>query len=327
MKVSKKIEYIKKWILNYCKSMNKPASSLVIGVSGGIDSSVVSTICAMTGKKTFAVSMPIKQIKQQYNLSLMHQKWLRNKYKNVHTPVIELDNVFKNFKKKLNKYDSTRGFANSRSRLRMTTLYQIAQSNNGLVVGTGNKVEDFGVGFYTKYGDGGVDIAPIADCTKNEVWEIGKELGILEDIVTAIPTDGLWDDGRTDENQMGLTYTQIEEAMKNKKSKFYKKYSKIRIMNLHKMSPIPVCKIKKNVKYSICSCGKSDKLPYCDNNHRKYNAENNCSYKSVKIYFLDDNPDKLLKIMCSNWDEDAKNKHNEFLKIWLKSIYPLMKYL
>ena len=130
----------------------------------------------------------------------------------------------------------------------MTTLYQIAQSNNGLVVGTGNKVEDFGVGFYTKYGDGGVDIAPIADCTKNEVWEIGKELGILEDIVTAIPTDGLWDDGRTDENQMGLTYTQIEEAMKNKKSKFYKKYSKIRIMNLHKMSPIPVCKIKKNVK-------------------------------------------------------------------------------
>ena len=248
MKVSKKIEYIKKWILNYCKSMNKPASSLVIGVSGGIDSSVVSTICAMTGKKTFAVSMPIKQIKQQYNLSLMHQKWLRNKYKNVHTPVIELDNVFKNFKKKLNKYDSTRGFANSRSRLRMTTLYQIAQSNNGLVVGTGNKVEDFGVGFYTKYGDGGVDIAPIADCTKNEVWEIGKELGILEDIVTAIPTDGLWDDGRTDENQMGLTYTQIEEAMKNKKSKFYKKYSKIRIMNLHKMSPIPVSKIKKNVK-------------------------------------------------------------------------------
>ena len=130
----------------------------------------------------------------------------------------------------------------------MTTLYQIAQSNNGLVVGTGNKVEDFGVGFYTKYGDGGVDIAPIADFTKNEVWEMGRELGILEDIIKAIPTDGLWDDGRTDEKQMGLNYKQIEDAMKNKKSKFYKKYNKIRNMNLHKMSPIPVCIIKKNVR-------------------------------------------------------------------------------
>ena len=248
MKVSRKIEYIKKWILNYCKSMDKSATSLVIGVSGGIDSSVVSAICAMTGKKTFAVSMPIKQIRQQHNLSLMHQKWLRTKFKNVHTPVIELDNIFKNFKKKLNKFNSVHGFANSRSRLRMTTLYQIAQSNNGLVVGTGNKVEDFGVGFYTKYGDGGVDISPIADCTKNEVWEIGKELGILEDIINATPTDGLWDDGRTDENQMGLSYEQIEEAMKNKKSKFYKKYNKIRNVNLHKMKPVPVCIIKKNVR-------------------------------------------------------------------------------
>ena len=228
--------------------MPKPASTLIVGVSGGIDSSVVSTICAMTGKKTFAVSMPIKQIKQQHDFSVMHQKWLKSKFRNVYTPVVNLDNVFKNFKKTLNKFNSMHGLANSRSRLRMATLYQIAQSNNGLVVGTGNKVEDFGVGFYTKYGDGGVDIAPIADCTKNEVWEMGKELGILEDIINAIPTDGLWDDGRTDENQMGLSYLEIEEAMKNKKSKFFKKYNKIRNQNLHKMTPIPVCKIKKNVK-------------------------------------------------------------------------------
>ena len=248
MKVSRKIEYIKKWILKYCKTMPKPASTLIVGVSGGIDSSVVSTICAMTGKKTFAVSMPIKQIKQQHDFSVMHQKWLKSKFRNVYTPVVNLDNVFKNFKKTLNKFNSMHGLANSRSRLRMATLYQIAQSNNGLVVGTGNKVEDFGVGFYTKYGDGGVDIAPIADCTKNEVWEMGKELGILEDIINAIPTDGLWDDGRTDENQMGLSYLEIEEAMKNKKSKFFKKYNKIRSINLHKMSPIPVCKIKKNVR-------------------------------------------------------------------------------
>ena len=245
MKVSRKIEYIKKWILKYCKTMPKPASTLIVGVSGGIDSSVVSTICAMTGKKTFAVSMPIKQIKQQHDFSVMHQKWLKSKFRNVYTPVVNLDNVFKNFKKTLNKFNSMHGLANSRSRLRMATLYQIAQSNNGLVVGTGNKVEDFGVGFYTKYGDGGVDIAPIADCTKNEVWEMGKELGILEDIINAIPTDGLWDDGRTDENQMGLSYLEIEEAMKNKKSKFFKKYNKIRNQNLHKMEPIPVCKIPK----------------------------------------------------------------------------------
>ena len=248
MKVSKKVEYIKQWILKYCRSMPKSASSLVVGVSGGIDSSVVSTICAMTGKKTFAVSMPIKQIKSQHNLSLLHQKWLKKRFKNVHVPVINLNNTFKNFEKTLNKFNNQHGLANSRSRLRMATLYQIAQSNNGIVVGTGNKVEDFGVGFYTKYGDGGVDISPIADCTKTEVWEIGEELNILDDIIKATPTDGLWDDGRTDENQMGLTYYQIQESIKNKKSKFFKKYNKIRSINLHKMSPIPVCKIKKNFR-------------------------------------------------------------------------------
>ena len=245
MKVSKKIKYIENWIKNYCNSMPKKANSLVIGVSGGIDSAVVSAICAMTGKKTIAVSMPILQLKKDHDLSLKHQNWLKNKYKNVLTPIINLNDVFKTFKNKLKTFNSEHGFANSRSRLRMATLYQIAQSNNGIVVGTGNKVEDFGVGFYTKYGDGGVDIAPLADCTKTEVWEIGRELGILEDIINAIPTDGLWNDGRTDEKQLGLSYNQIEEAMKNNQSKFYKKYKKIREINLHKMKQVPVCKIKK----------------------------------------------------------------------------------
>ena len=244
MKTSDRIEYIKDWIVKYCKSMPKDPDSLVIGVSGGIDSSVVSAICAMTGKKTFAVSIPIQQNEKQHNLSLKHQEWLKNNYKNIEIPVITLDNVFKDFQVTLSKFNSLHGFANLRSRLRMITLYQIAQSNNGLVVGTGNKVEDFGIGFFTKYGDGGVDIAPLADCTKTEVWKIGKELGILKEIINATPTDGLWNDGRTDENQIGLSYKELEEAMINSKSKYFKKYLKIRKTNLHKMKPIPVCKIK-----------------------------------------------------------------------------------
>ena len=133
--------------------------------------------------------------------------------------------------------------ANSRARLRMTTLYQVAAANNGMVVGTGNKVEDFGVGFYTKYGDGGVDISPIADCTKTQVWEMGKSLGIIKEILDAEPTDGLWDDGRTDIKQLGMSYEELEKAMKDEKSKDYKKYLEIRKRNLHKMKPIPVCKM------------------------------------------------------------------------------------
>ncbi len=135
--------------------------------------------------------------------------------------------------------------ANSRARIRMTTLYQVAAATGGIVVGTGNKIEDFGVGFYTKYGDGGVDISPIADCTKSEVWELGKELGILNEIIKAQPTDGLWDDGRTDTGQLGLSYQELEEAMTNENSKNRSKYLEIRKLNLHKMEPIPVCKIPK----------------------------------------------------------------------------------
>ena len=245
MEVSKKVVFIKDWILNYINSMPKQATSLVIGISGGIDSSVASTLCAMTGTKTIVLTMPIKQISSQHDLSLKHEKWLKNKFKNIESHTIELDEVFKSFQSKLSGFDSEHGLANSRARIRMTTLYQVAAANNGIVVGTGNKVEDFGVGFYTKYGDGGVDISPIADCTKTEVWELGKELGILEEIIQAQPTDGLWDDGRTDVGQLGLTYQELEEAMNNSNSTHRSKYLEQRKLNLHKMQPIPVCKIPK----------------------------------------------------------------------------------
>ena len=245
MKVSKKVVFIKDWILNYTNSMPKKANALVIGISGGIDSSVTSTLCAMTGIKTIVLTMPIKQIILQHDLSLKHEKWLKNKFKNVESHTIELDEVFKSFQLKLSDFGSEHGLANSRARIRMTTLYQVATANNGIVVGTGNKVEDFGVGFYTKYGDGGVDISPIADCTKTEVWELGKELSILEEIIQAQPTDGLWDDGRTDVGQLGLTYQELEDAIINLNSPHRSKYLEKRKLNLHKMQPIPVCKIPK----------------------------------------------------------------------------------
>ena len=245
MEVSKKIVFIKDWILNYVNSMPKKAESLVIGISGGIDSSVSSTLSAMTGLKTIAISMPIKQKSIQHDLSLKHQEWLKKNFKNVSGFTIELDDLFNIFEKTLSNFNNEHGMANSRARLRMSTLYQVAAANNGIVVGTGNKVEDFGVGFYTKYGDGGVDISPIADCNKTEVWELGKELNILKEIIEAPPTDGLWDDGRTDEGQLGLTYRELEEAMVNENSINRNKYIKIRNANLHKMNPIPVCKIPK----------------------------------------------------------------------------------
>ena len=243
MDVSKKVLFIKDWILNYVNSMPTNAKSLVIGISGGIDSSVSSTLSAMTGLKTIVLTMPIKQKENQHDLSLKHQKWLTKKFDNVEAYTIELDKLFESFSSTLSKFNNEHGFANSRARLRMATLYQVAAANQGIVVGTGNKVEDFGVGFYTKYGDGGVDISPIADCNKTEVWELGKELGILKEIIEAPPTDGLWDDGRTDEGQLGFKYQELEDAMKNPSSPHRQEYEKIRKQNLHKMEPIPVCKI------------------------------------------------------------------------------------
>ena len=245
MEVSKKIDFIKDWILNYVNSMPKKSECLVIGISGGIDSSVSSTLCAMTGIKTIVLTMPIKQKVDQHDLSLKHQKWLKDKFNNVEGYTVSLDELFNSFKSSLSEFDNDHGMANSRARLRMTALYQVASANNGIVVGTGNKIEDFGVGFFTKYGDGGVDISPIGDCNKSDVWELGKELNILKDIIEAAPTDGLWDDGRTDEGQLGMSYKELEEAMNNENSNNRDKYLKIRKVNLHKMEAIPVCKIPK----------------------------------------------------------------------------------
>jgi len=243
MNPSEKVKYISNWIKNYVDQMPSKAQSLVIGISGGIDSSVSSTLSAITGLKTIVLTMPIKQIENQHDLSLKHQEWLVKNFRNVEAHTINLDKLFESFSTTLNKFDNEHGFANSRARLRMTTLYQVAAANKGIVVGTGNKVEDFGVGFYTKYGDGGVDISPIADCNKTEVWELGKELGILKEIISAAPTDGLWDDGRTDEGQLGFNYQELEDAMMNQNSPHREKYENIRKQNLHKMDPIPVCKI------------------------------------------------------------------------------------
>ena len=243
MKPFEKAQFISNWIKDYVEKMPSKAQSLIIGISGGIDSSVSSTLSAMTGIKTIVLSMPIKQKSSQHDLSLKHQEWLVKNFDNVEAHTLNLDKLFETFESTLSNFDSELGMANSRARIRMTTLYQVAAANKGIVVGTGNKVEDFGVGFYTKYGDGGVDISPIADCNKSEVWEIGKSINILQEIIDAAPTDGLWDDGRTDEGQLGLKYEELEEAMNNVNSINREKYEKIRNMNLHKMEPIPVCKI------------------------------------------------------------------------------------
>jgi len=242
MNVEKRANIIKDWIENYCKNESFQPKTLVVGISGGIDSSVVSTLCALTGRKTIVLTMPIKQIKSQHDLSIEHGKWLTSKFKNVEHKIIELENIFNSFEKTLNEFNSEHGFANSRARLRMTTLYQVAAANSGIVVGTGNKVEDFGVGFYTKYGDGGVDISPIADCNKTQVWELGKHLGISNKIIEAEPTDGLWNDGRNDKDQLGMSYSELEKAMEDKNDPNYKKYLEIRKKNLHKIKPIPICK-------------------------------------------------------------------------------------
>jgi NAD+ synthase len=245
MNSTKKIDFISQWIKKYVNNMQNPARTLVVGVSGGIDSALTSTLSSLTGIKTIAVSMPILTNKNSTNLGSVHGKWLLNNFTNAHFLDIDLTESYKIFYSKLCDMEQTSelGFANSKARLRMMTLYQVASTQNGLVVGTGNKVEDFGVGFYTKYGDGGVDISPIADLMKSEVRELSQVLKIDAQIINAEPTDGLWDDDRTDEKQLGLSYDELEEAMTNSNSINREKYKKIRGANVHKMSPIPVCKL------------------------------------------------------------------------------------
>ena len=233
---------IVKWIKNYVD--DNGIQSLVVGVSGGIDSAVVSTLCAETELPTFPLGMPIHQDSDQESLSDSHLASLERRYKNVKTLKFNLTEVFEKFKKSLGEYaHDDLALANSRSRLRMTTLYQIAGKYNGIVVGTGNKVEDYGVGFYTKYGDGGVDIAPIADLYKTEVWELGKYLGVSKKIIEASPTDGLWDDKRTDEDQLGVSYAVLEEAMESGTGLGVDTLYRFNKANQHKMQPIPTFKL------------------------------------------------------------------------------------
>ena len=243
-------DQITEWIKGYATTSGM--QSLVVGISGGIDSAVVSALCARTGLNTVAVTMPIRQRPDLHDLSMRQGAWLAERFDNVRHDIIDLTSTFDEFEQRLATYPNLLGLANSRSRLRMVTLYQIAQTVGGLVVGTGNKVEDFGVGFYTKYGDGGVDISPIADCYKTEVWQMGRELGVLDDIINAAPTDGLWDDGRTDEDQLGLTYADLEIAMRMDLGEIesavpelvanLEKYRTLQARSLHKMNPIPVFK-------------------------------------------------------------------------------------
>ena len=229
---------IVKWIKDYADTNNIQA--LVVGVSGGIDSAVVSTLCAETKLPTFPLGMPIHQDHDQESLSDNHLAWLSKKYSNVKTLKFDLTRTFETFKKTLNEYSHDElALANTRSRLRMVTLYQIAGKYNGMVVGTGNKVEDYGVGFYTKYGDGGVDIAPIADLYKTEVRELGGHLGVADGIIDATPTDGLWDDKRTDEDQLGVSYALLEEAMETGTGPGVDTLYRFNKANQHKMQPIP----------------------------------------------------------------------------------------
>ena len=241
---------ISSWLKDYLFSNN--LDSFVIGISGGIDSAVTSTLCAMTGCRTIVITMPIHQNPNETDRGVEHCSWLTDNYKNIETLHINLTDVYEQLRKNIpSKFNNLLALANTRARIRMSTLYLIAGNSKGIVVGTGNKIEDFGVGFFTKYGDGGVDISPLADLMKTEVYDLGKRINIIESIINAKPTDGLWDDGRTDEDQLGVSYDELEWAMNyngedidKDQRKILNIYNKHRKINLHKMKDIPVFKKK-----------------------------------------------------------------------------------
>ena len=242
-------ENIVRWLKDYYYD-NNSVKAFVIGVSGGIDSAVVSSLCARTGLPTYVVCMPLESKFENSRLSDVHSKALEAKYENVKRIEVELFSAYDSLLKSIDWWtekgeytSSEHANANTKSRMRMVTLYQIAGTVGGIVVGTGNKVEDYGVGFYTKYGDGGVDIAPIADLYKTEVWELGEYLEVDQRIVDADPTDGLWVDSRSDEEQLGASYEQLEEAMETGTGPGVEVLKKFNTQNKHKMEPIPTFKL------------------------------------------------------------------------------------
>ncbi len=257
MRTTSIIDHIINWLKEY--SELSKSKGFVIGISGGIDSAVTSTLVAKTGLPLICIELPIHQQKSQVERGLKHIKWLKDNFTNVSSSELNLTPVFEKFISQLPTIEDKHELAlvNTRARLRMTTLYYFAQANNSLVVGTGNKVEDFGIGFFTKYGDGGVDISPIADLLKTEIYTLGKALGVIEEILVAEPTDGLWGDEKTDEEQIGATYPELEWAMNlnsnksdlsEREAKILSIYTKLNKANQHKMKPIPVCKIPNNLK-------------------------------------------------------------------------------
>lgn len=264
MQTEKVIQYITQWLKNYAQ--NAKMNGFIVGVSGGIDSAVVSTLAAKTGMKTLVIEMPIRQKEDQVNRAQEHIAFLKKNYDNVEDISVDLTSTFDIFEQTVSsehKEFSENGLAlaNSRSRLRMLTLYYFGQIHGLLVTGTGNKIEDFGIGFFTKYGDGGVDISPIGDLTKTEVYHLGKSLNIVESIQQAVPTDGLWDMERTDEQQIGATYPELEWAMKKhatsthtakdfsgREREVFEIYERLNKAMQHKIKPIPVCEIPLEIK-------------------------------------------------------------------------------
>jgi len=262
MDTEKVVDHIVNWLKDYAVSASM--NGFVIGISGGIDSAVTSTLCARTGLRTLCLEMPIHQAATQVTRAQHHIDFLKHKYANVSNVQVDLTSVFEQFRTVVPVADECTNLdlslANTRARLRMSTLYYFAGLHKYLVAGTGNKVEDFGVGFFTKYGDGGVDLSPIADLTKSEVYEIANFLGINKDIIVAAPTDGLFGDDRSDEDQLGASYDELEWAMKHdtpdvnieafstREREVFEIYIRLNRMNQHKMKPIPVCEIPVHLK-------------------------------------------------------------------------------
>lgn len=250
-------EYIVDWLSEYAHKAKQ--DGFIVGISGGVDSALTSTLCAKSGMKTILVSMPIHQHPGQLKRAHDHMHWLTDTYSNVSSVEVDLTDSFESLRRAIPSEVSNHelSMANTRARLRMTTLYAIAQTNTCLVAGTGNKIEDFGVGFYTKYGDGGVDLSPIADLTKSEVWALAKHLGVSTVITNAKPTDGLWGEDRTDEDQLGASYPELEWAMEfqgnesglsDRQREVLAIYRRFNSVNQHKMQPIPVCIIPEKLR-------------------------------------------------------------------------------